>query len=571
MKTNLPLLPRAAILKTQVGPAYALRVGPAYAPQFHPSLPPVRDPVARTSGFCPRHLLESLGESGHGCESPEPTSPVVLGPMENAWIAGRVLVIEDDSDTRANLRDILEMDHHAVETAGSMGEALTLSSLAEIEVIVLDRRLPDGNSLDFLPSLRERAPDSAVMIVTAHTDLEGAIEALRQGAFDYILKPINADTLRIRTERLIERRRLALAKVRSDSIFRNLVEAAECMIVMLRPRDQAILYFSPFAEQLTGYKASEVQGKSFLELLVPEADRPQLIASQRAALDGSPQRGIECQIRCRDGRLRVMLRNVRCLPDYDGSPALLIVDHDITDRKAGAGARPAGGAAGRHRPDGRGACPREPQRLAAQPGLPRDARAELVDRPDALDLIDRVQKAQDHLHRLYEDVRELRGPDQARAPELRPRGRSGGEAWSHLEPLPARQAGRPARAIRRLELDLPGRPVPARAGVPQHPGQRPGGVSTTASRSRSRGLLPVSMAGRRSASPSATTGPGMTPEQHDKIFDPFFTTKTKGTGLGMAIAKRIVEAHGGRIAVGETGPPGAEIILTLPRQKDASS
>ena len=103
---------------------------------------------------------------------------------------------------------------------------------------------------------------------------------------------------------------------------------------MLRPRDQAILYFSPFAEQLTGYKASEVQGKSFLELLVPEADRPRLVASQRAALDGSPQRGIESQIRCRDGRLRVMLRNVRCLPDYDGSPALLIVDHDITERKA---------------------------------------------------------------------------------------------------------------------------------------------------------------------------------------------------------------------------------------------
>ena len=200
--------------------------------------------------------------------------------MENAWIAGRVLVIEDDSDTRANLRDILEMDHHAVETAGSMGEALTLSSLAEIEVIVLDRRLPDGNSLDFLPSLRERAPDSAVMIVTAHSDLEGAIEALRQGAVDYILKPINANTLRIRTERLIEQRRLALARVRSDSIFRNLVEAADCMIVMLRPRDQAILYFSPFAEQLTGYKVSEVQGKSFLELLVPEADRPRLVASQ---------------------------------------------------------------------------------------------------------------------------------------------------------------------------------------------------------------------------------------------------------------------------------------------------
>jgi len=60
-------------------------------------------------------------------------------------------------------------------------------------------------------------------------------------------------------------------------------------------------------------------------------------------------------------------------------------------------------------------------------------------------------------------------------------------------------------------------------------------------------------------------GPGLSPEQRQRIFDPFFTTKTKGTGLGMAIAKRIIDAHGGRIAVGNVAGPGAEILLTLPR------
>src|SRR5207245_6696807 len=60
-------------------------------------------------------------------------------------------------------------------------------------------------------------------------------------------------------------------------------------------------------------------------------------------------------------------------------------------------------------------------------------------------------------------------------------------------------------------------------------------------------------------------GPGLTPDQRQRIFEPFFTTKTKGTGLGMAIAKRIVELHGGRIAVGEGAGRGAEILITLPR------
>jgi hypothetical protein len=60
-------------------------------------------------------------------------------------------------------------------------------------------------------------------------------------------------------------------------------------------------------------------------------------------------------------------------------------------------------------------------------------------------------------------------------------------------------------------------------------------------------------------------GQGLNGEQRLRIFEPFYTTKPTGTGLGMAIAQRIVEAHGGTIAVGNNPPPGAEIIITLPR------
>jgi signal transduction histidine kinase len=59
-------------------------------------------------------------------------------------------------------------------------------------------------------------------------------------------------------------------------------------------------------------------------------------------------------------------------------------------------------------------------------------------------------------------------------------------------------------------------------------------------------------------------GSGMTPQQRARIFEPFYTTKTSGTGLGMAIVRRIVEAHGGEIAAVDC-PAGAEIVVTLPR------
>ncbi|MEX0641061.1 MAG: ATP-binding protein [Pirellulales bacterium] len=66
-------------------------------------------------------------------------------------------------------------------------------------------------------------------------------------------------------------------------------------------------------------------------------------------------------------------------------------------------------------------------------------------------------------------------------------------------------------------------------------------------------------------------GPGLSREQRQRIFEPFYTTKTRGTGLGMCITRRIVEAHGGEISVGGAGDPqaaagqGAEIVITLPR------
>src|SRR5438105_8812436 len=97
-----------------------------------------------------------------------------------------VLVIDDDADTRDNLRDILELDAYRVETAGTIREALDRDTWAQFAAIILDRRLPDGSSEELLPRLRQLAPGAAVIIVTGYADLEGAIAAIRQGAADYI-------------------------------------------------------------------------------------------------------------------------------------------------------------------------------------------------------------------------------------------------------------------------------------------------------------------------------------------------------------------------------------------------
>lgn len=107
----------------------------------------------------------------------------------------RILVVEDDPDTRANLRDILEMDGHEVDEADSFAKALDRSNWADYGTILLDRRLGDGQAEQLLPSLRKLAPRAATIIATGYADLDGTINALREGAWDYILKPINPGAL----------------------------------------------------------------------------------------------------------------------------------------------------------------------------------------------------------------------------------------------------------------------------------------------------------------------------------------------------------------------------------------
>src|SRR6186713_146050 len=106
-----------------------------------------------------------------------------------------ILVIEDDADTRDNLRDILELDDHRVESAGSAADALARADWSPISAVILDRKLPDATADELLPRIRQEAPDAAVIIITGYADLHGAVSALREGVTDYVLKPIEPDDL----------------------------------------------------------------------------------------------------------------------------------------------------------------------------------------------------------------------------------------------------------------------------------------------------------------------------------------------------------------------------------------
>jgi FixJ family two-component response regulator len=132
-------------------------------------------------------------------------------------VSPEILIIEDDGDARANLADILELDGYRVDMAGTVREVLDRTHWDDYAAVLLDRRLPDGSSEDLVPHIQERAPQAALIILTGYGDIINAIEALRHGVADYLLKPIDAAALRASLDRI---RQLRDAEARAQQAER---------------------------------------------------------------------------------------------------------------------------------------------------------------------------------------------------------------------------------------------------------------------------------------------------------------------------------------------------------------
>ena len=353
------------------------------------------------------------------------------------------LVVEDDADARANLRDILELDDWRVETAGTVEEVLSRTDWADIPVVILDRKLPDGDAEHLLPQIRRVAPHSAVIVVTGYADLNDAILALRHGAVDYLIKPVNPDALRASVSRIVEQKKMELA-------------------------------------------LHETQQK--------------IVQSERLAAIGQMMAGL---------------------------------------------AHESGNALQRSR-----ACL---EMLAL----------EVEDRPAALDLVARIDRAQNYLATLYEEVRQYAAPInlQRKDCDLRHLCR---ETWVDLADV---------HAGKQIRLCEEGCDTDLSCSVDRFAiGQVMRNILENAIFASAEGAsIEVRCAATTLQERAAVRirfidqGQGMNADQRKHIFEPFFTTKTRGTGLGMAIAHRIVSTHGGTIDVADRDGPGAEMILVLPR------
>jgi len=116
----------------------------------------------------------------------------------------KLLLVEDHEESLRGLEAAFSREKYEILSASSTKEAIEFIERTEVDVVVSDLRLPDGTALDILRVGQSQEVPPRVIVITAFGTIESAVEAMRDGAYDYLTKPVNVQELRVKVAKAME-------------------------------------------------------------------------------------------------------------------------------------------------------------------------------------------------------------------------------------------------------------------------------------------------------------------------------------------------------------------------------
>ncbi len=486
-------------------------------------------------------------------------------------IARRVLVVDDD-------RHILEVLAMRLESMGldvcaSSAPAEVPPMLSEaFDLALFDLRMAPLDGMALLRLARERQPHLPVLIMTAHASIDGAVEAIRNGAFDYLTKPFVREELHGKVTRALAERRWArdrelLTKLGAslasgdsvDGLLRVVVEAT----VDATATQRAAVFLEDAGRLVLRASAGTPLGGD--EDLASTAKRA-MERGEVSVVEQAPARAVLAAPLRVEGALRgALVAETRgtVVPTSEdlGSLSLFAAHAAIALKSSLELERARSGALA--------ALGRVAAQVAHEISNPLGGLkiyAELVGRRLAshddrhgVDLAGRIDQAVDRLAALVSDITAYGRPAELRREPTDP-----DEIVEQcLALVQDKIAERELRVVCELAGTLGLMALDSRELnkavmnliVNAIESMKPGGTLTVRTERGDDGAVRIRV---------ADTGSGMSEATRARLFDLFFTTKTGGTGLGMAIVRSAVERHGGRIAIDSAEGRGTTVEIMLP-------
>jgi two-component system response regulator PilR (NtrC family) len=150
-------------------------------------------------------------------------------------MSAKILIADDEKNIRDSLKLILDEEGYSTDVASDGEEALQKIKAENFDIVITDIKMPKIDGMQLLDTSTKIAPDSFFIIMTAYASVKTAIDALRNGAYDYLIKPVEFDDVIFRIKKLIDYKKLAAEnkylrqRVSSDTGFTNLIGKSEPM------------------------------------------------------------------------------------------------------------------------------------------------------------------------------------------------------------------------------------------------------------------------------------------------------------------------------------------------------